>query len=156
MAEPPKPADLVLRILLTISFCHFLNDMIQSVIPAIYPILKTSFHLSFGQIGLITLTGQLTASLLQPVVGLYTDRHPQPFSLPVGMSFTLTGLVLLSSAGTFPALLVAVAICGLVLGVKIGPPAASLSLVLFLAPMVRGWFVFPSEARWRRAMAVRN
>jgi len=111
--EPPSATgDLVLRILLTISFCHFLNDMIQSLIPAIYPILKTSFHLSFGQIGLITLTGQLTASLLQPVVGLYTDRRPQPFSLPVGMGFTLAGLVLLSSAASFPALLAAVALVG--------------------------------------------
>jgi FSR family fosmidomycin resistance protein-like MFS transporter len=111
-ARIEPPSSLVLRILLTISFCHFLNDMIQSLIPAIYPILKTSFHLSFGQIGLITLTGQLTASLLQPVVGLYTDLRPQPFSLPVGMGFTLAGLVMLSTAGTFPALLVAVAMVG--------------------------------------------
>jgi FSR family fosmidomycin resistance protein-like MFS transporter len=105
-------STLVLRILLTISFCHFLNDMIQSVIPAIYPILKTSFRLSFSQIGLITLTGQLTASVLQPVVGFYTDRRPQPFSLPVGMGFTLAGLLLLSNATSFHLLLVAVAVVG--------------------------------------------
>ena len=111
--EPISPAGtLVLRILLTISFCHFLNDMMQSLIPAIYPILKASYHLSFSQVGLITLTNQLTASVLQPVVGVYTDRHPQPFSLPVGMGFTLTGLILLSRAGSFPALLVAVALVG--------------------------------------------
>jgi FSR family fosmidomycin resistance protein-like MFS transporter len=110
--SPSQAGTLVLRILLTISFCHFLNDMIQSLIPAIYPILKTSFHLSFGQIGLITLTGQMTASLLQPVVGYCTDQRPQPFSLPVGMGFTLAGLVLLSSAGTFPILLGAVALVG--------------------------------------------
>jgi MFS transporter, FSR family, fosmidomycin resistance protein len=112
-SEPLSPAStLVLRILLTISFCHFLNDMIQSVIPAIYPILKTSFRLSFSQIGLITLTGQLTASVLQPVVGFYTDRRPQPFSLPVGMGFTLAGLLLLSTAASFHILLVAVAVVG--------------------------------------------
>ena len=112
--EPLSPGGtLVLRILLTISFCHFLNDMIQSVIPAIYPILKSSFHLSFSQIGLITLTGQMTASVLQPVVGFCTDRRPQPFSLPVGMGFTLTGLLLLSRAASFPALLVAVAMVGI-------------------------------------------
>jgi FSR family fosmidomycin resistance protein-like MFS transporter len=111
--EPsPQTGTLVMRILLTISLCHFLNDMIQSLIPAIYPILKTSFHLSFGQIGLITLTGQLTASLLQPMVGLYTDRRPQPFSLPVGMGFTLTGLLMLSTASSFPLLLLAVGMVG--------------------------------------------
>jgi len=111
--EQPSPAGaMVLRILLTISFCHFLNDMIQSVIPAIYPILKDSFHLNFGQIGLITLTGQMTASLLQPVVGFYTDRRPQPFSLPVGMGITLVGLVLLAGAGSFTVLLVAMALVG--------------------------------------------
>ena len=74
-----------------ISFSHLLNDMMQSLLPAIYPILKSSFRLDFGQVGLITLTYQLTASLLQPLVGLYTDRRPQPYSLPVGMGFTLTG-----------------------------------------------------------------
>jgi len=111
--EPlPQTGTLVMRILLTISLCHFLNDMIQSLIPAIYPILKVSFHLSFSQIGLITLTGQLTASLLQPMVGLYTDRRPQPFSLPVGMGFTLTGLLLLSTARSFPLLLLAVGMVG--------------------------------------------
>ncbi|MDR3672417.1 MAG: MFS transporter [Holophaga sp.] len=111
--EPlPQTGTLVLRVLLTISFCHFLNDMIQSLIPAIYPILKASFHLSFTQIGLITLTGQMTASLLQPMVGLYTDRRPQPFSLPVGMGFTLAGLLLLSTAVSFPILLLAVGLVG--------------------------------------------
>ncbi len=111
--EPLSPAGtLVLRILLTIAFCHFLNDMMQSLIPAIYPILKTTYHLSFSQVGLITLTNQLTASVLQPVVGVYTDRRPQPYSLPVGMGFTLTGLILLSRAGTFPVLLAAVALVG--------------------------------------------
>ena len=92
-------------VLLAISFCHLLNDMVQSLVPAIYPLLKTSFHLDFGQIGLITLTYQLTASLLQPLVGFYTDRRPMPYSLAAGMSFTLVGLVMLSMAPTYPTLL---------------------------------------------------
>ena len=95
-----------------ISFSHLLNDMIQSLILAIYPILKGDFHLSFGQIGLITLTYQLTASLLQPLVGMVTDRKPMPFSLPVGMGFTLFGLLLLSVAPSFPVLLIAAALVG--------------------------------------------
>jgi predicted MFS family arabinose efflux permease len=88
----------VFTVLFAVSFCHFLNDLVQSLIPAIYPILKDSFHLDFGQIGLITLAYQATASLLQPLVGLYTDRRPRPYSLPVGMGFTLTGVLLLSIA----------------------------------------------------------
>jgi FSR family fosmidomycin resistance protein-like MFS transporter len=88
-------------VLTMISFCHLLNDMIQSLLPAIYPILKGNFHLDFGQIGLITFTSQLTASVLQPVVGWFTDRRPQPFSLSIGMGFTLLGLVMLSTASSF-------------------------------------------------------
>ena len=99
----------VYRILGSISFAHMLNDMIQSLLLAIYPMLKSSFDLSFGQIGLITLTYQITASLLQPVIGLYTDKRPKPYSLPVGMGFTLVGLLLLSVAPTYPILLVAAA-----------------------------------------------
>ncbi|TCV97059.1 FSR family fosmidomycin resistance protein-like MFS transporter [Luteibacter rhizovicinus] len=95
-----------------ISLSHFLNDMIQSLILAIYPILKSGFHLSFGQVGLITLTYQVTASLLQPVVGMFADRRPMPYSLPVGMGFTLFGLLLLSRAQTFDMLLVAAALVG--------------------------------------------
>src|SRR5258708_31158868 len=78
----------VFTVLAAISFCHFLNDMVQSLIPAIYPLLKNSFHLDFGQGGLITLTGQSTASLLQPLVGLYTDRRPKPYSLPTAIAVT--------------------------------------------------------------------
>ena len=81
----------VYSVLGAISFSHLLNDMIQSLILAIYPMFKSEFALSFGQIGLITLTYQITASLLQPLVGLYTDKHPKPYSLPVGMGFTLSG-----------------------------------------------------------------
>jgi MFS transporter, FSR family, fosmidomycin resistance protein len=101
------------RILAAISFSHLLNDMMQSVIPAVYPILKSSYHLDFAQVGLITFTLQLTASLLQPVVGIYTDSRPTPYSLSVGMGFTLIGLLLLSKAPTYGAILVAVALVGM-------------------------------------------
>ena len=101
------------RILAAISICHLLNDTMQSVIPAVYPMLKTSYHLDFGQIGLITLTLQLTASLLQPLVGVFTDHRPTPYSLPAGMAFTLSGLVMLSVAPSFPLILVAVALIGM-------------------------------------------
>lgn len=103
----------VFSILAAVSFGHLLNDMVQSLIPAIYPILKSSFHLDFGQIGLITLTYQLTASLLQPFVGLYTDRRPHPYSLPVGMTFTLIGLIMLAMAPSFGMLLLAGALVGM-------------------------------------------
>ena len=93
--------------------CHFLNDTLQSVIPAVYPILKASYHLDFGQIGLITLTFQLTASLLQPVVGVYTDARPTPYSLPVGMAVSLGGILLLAAAPTFPMVLLGVALVGM-------------------------------------------
>ena len=95
-----------------ISFSHLINDMIQSLILAIYPMLKDNFSLSFGQIGLITLTYQITASLLQPLIGIYTDKHPKPYSLPVGMGFTLAGLLLMSVAPNFGILLVAAALVG--------------------------------------------
>ncbi|MEO8029034.1 MAG: MFS transporter, partial [Bryobacteraceae bacterium] len=101
------------RVLAAISFCHLLNDLVQSLIPALYPILKDSYHLDFAHIGLITLTYQSVASLLQPVVGYYTDRNPQPYSLTFGMGSTLTGLLLLAAATTFPMLLVAAAFVGL-------------------------------------------
>ncbi|CAJ0809195.1 MULTISPECIES: MFS transporter [Ralstonia] len=95
-----------------ISFAHFLNDMMQSLILAIYPLLKGNFHLDFSQIGLITLVYQITASLLQPMVGLYTDKHPKPYSLSVGMGFTLVGLLLMSVAPNFGTLLLAAALVG--------------------------------------------
>jgi FSR family fosmidomycin resistance protein-like MFS transporter len=101
------------RVLLTISFCHMLNDMMQSLLLAIYPMLKASFSLSFGQIGLITLTFQITASLLQPLIGMYTDKSPKNFSLSVGMSFTLVGLLLLAFASSYPMVLVAAAMVGM-------------------------------------------
>ena len=113
-ANPTKTQETVaFRILAALSFCHLLNDMMQSVIPAVYPILKNTYRLDFGQIGLITLTSQMTASLLQPVVGLYTDHRPLPYSLATGMGFTLAGLVLLSMAPSFPMVLLAVACVGI-------------------------------------------
>ena len=112
--EAPTPARTgpVYSVIAAISVCHLLNDLIQSLVPAIYPILKSTYALDFGQIGLITLAFQLTASLLQPVVGIYTDRHPLPFSLAVGMGFTLLGLLLLASASSFGLILVAAALVG--------------------------------------------
>jgi FSR family fosmidomycin resistance protein-like MFS transporter len=102
----------VYKVLAAISVCHLLNDMMSSLLPAIYPLLKDSFNLNFAQVGLITLTYQTTASLLQPMIGFYTDKRPRPFSLPVGMGATLIGLILLAAARTFPALLVAAALVG--------------------------------------------
>lgn len=102
----------VVTVLAAVSFCHFLNDLIQSLLPAIYPLLKDRYALDFGQIGLLTLTYQITASLLQPMVGYYTDRRPTPYSLPIGMSFTLAGLLLLSLASSFSVLLLAAALVG--------------------------------------------
>ena len=99
-------------ILATISVCHLLNDLLASLLPSIYPLLKVAFQLNFAEVGLITLTYQCTASLLQPFVGLYTDRRPRPYSLPVGMGFTLVGLLLLSLARSFPTVLAAAALVG--------------------------------------------
>jgi Arabinose efflux permease len=103
----------VYPILFTISFTHFLNDMMQAVIPAVYPYFKSEFHLTFTQIGLITLTFQCTASLLQPFVGFYTDRTPRPYSLAIGMGCTLLGLIALSLASHFIMILVAVSLIGM-------------------------------------------
>ena len=110
-------------IILSLSFCHMLNDLMQSLVPALYPILKSSYGLSFSQVGLITLAFQFTASMLQPVVGLYTDRHPQPYSLTVGIGLTLVGLLLMSRASTYPAILVAATLIGM--GSAIFHPEAS-------------------------------
>jgi len=109
---PPHAEGTAYGVLGGISFAHMLNDMIQSLILAIYPLLKNSFHLSFTQIGLITLSYQVTASLLQPLVGMVTDRRPMPYSLPTGMGFTLCGLLLLAVAPNFAVLLLAAALVG--------------------------------------------
>jgi FSR family fosmidomycin resistance protein-like MFS transporter len=102
-----------LGILASISLCHFLNDQKQSVVPAVYPILKEAYRLDFGQIGFITFANQATASLLQPVIGAFTDARPKPYSLAIGMSFTLIGLLLLSVAPAYGAILLAVAFVGI-------------------------------------------
>ncbi len=113
----------VFPILLSISFSHLLNDSIQSLIPSIYPVVKKTFQLSFAQVGLITFTFQLTASLLQPFVGYYTDRNPKPFSLAIGMSFTLAGLIFLSFSNSFGTILLSVGLIGV--GSSIFHPEAS-------------------------------
>ncbi len=100
-------------VLLAICVCHLNNDMLQSLLPAIYPSLKVAYHLNFAQIGLVTLAYQITASLLQPVVGFYADRRPAPFSLPAGTLFTFCGILLLAFARTYPALLVGACILGI-------------------------------------------
>ncbi len=102
----------IFAVLGAISLCHFLNDLVQSLIPATYPLLKSAFHLTFGQVGLITFTVQVTASLLQPLVGLAADRRPMPYSLTFGMGSTLIGLLLLAHAPTYAVLLAAAAMVG--------------------------------------------
>ncbi len=100
------------KVLGALSFSHFLNDMMQSLIVSIYPLLKGEFHLSFVQIGVITLTYQICASILQPLIGLYTDKHPKPYSLSVGMGFTLIGIVTLAFAPNYASVLGAAALIG--------------------------------------------
>ncbi|MGS2761819.1 MFS transporter [Sinomicrobium sp. M5D2P9] len=113
----------VFPVLFALSFSHMMNDTLQSLIPSIYPLVKESFKLSFAQVGLITLTFQLTASLLQPLVGLYTDKYPKPYSLAIGMGFTLIGLVVLSMASHFGMVLLAVGLIGM--GSSVFHPEAS-------------------------------
>ncbi|MCA0417570.1 MAG: MFS transporter [Proteobacteria bacterium] len=107
------PQRAMMPVLIALSVTHLLNDMIQSLIPAIYPIIKEAYRLDFGQIGLITLTFQVSASLLQPAVGLYTDKHPMPYSMVVGMGFTLAGLIGLAYAGSYGFLLLSAACVGI-------------------------------------------
>jgi MFS transporter, FSR family, fosmidomycin resistance protein len=102
-----------LGILFALSFCHLLNDSIQALMPAIYPLLKDSFSLSFTQIGLITLTFQMVGSVFQPIIGFYTDRYPKPYSLVLGMGITLAGLIALALAPAYGAVLVAAAMIGM-------------------------------------------
>ncbi|SFT43011.1 MFS transporter, FSR family, fosmidomycin resistance protein [Kosakonia arachidis] len=111
-SQTPPVARTSFGILGAISLSHLLNDMIQSLLLAIYPLLQADFSLSFVQIGFITLTFQVASSLLQPVVGYWTDKHPMPWSLPIGMCFTLSGLVLLALAGNFTTVLIAAALVG--------------------------------------------
>src|SRR6266446_9693194 len=113
----------VFSIIMALSFSHFLNDTMQSLVPALYPMLKGAYGLSFAQIGLITLVTQVTSSLLQPAVGLFADHRPQPYSLAIGMGATLVGLILLASAGSYTMLVVAAALVGV--GSAVFHPEAS-------------------------------
>jgi MFS transporter, FSR family, fosmidomycin resistance protein len=122
-ASTASASTTTFAVILSLSFCHLLNDMMQSLVPALYPILKENYALSFGQVGLITLAFQCTASMLQPLVGLYTDKKPQPYSLMVGMGFTLVGLLLMSRADSYPMILFAAALIGM--GSSVFHPEAS-------------------------------
>lgn len=113
----------IFSILIAISFAHLLNDLMQSIIPSIYPIIKDKYGFTFGQIGIITLVFQMTSSILQPFVGRYADRHPQPYSLSIGMLFTLAGIILLSFANNYGSILIAVGVIGC--GSSIFHPEAS-------------------------------
>jgi len=159
---PGSGGSTVFKVLGALSLSHFLNDMLQSLILAIYPLLKSTFFLSFAQIGLITLTYQITASVLQPLVGLYTDRHPKPYALAVGMSSTLTGLLVLAAARSYGILLLGAALVGS--GSSIFHPESSrvarmasggrfgLAQSIFqvggnagtaLGPLLAAWFILP-------------
>lgn len=107
-----QASPLVMRVIGACALAHLINDLIQAVLPSIYPMLKANYGLSFTQVGLITLTFQLTASLLQPWIGYHTDRHPKPWLLPAGMVCTLIGVLMLALVGSFPAILVASALVG--------------------------------------------
>jgi FSR family fosmidomycin resistance protein-like MFS transporter len=122
-APPRKTEQTVFAVLFAISFSHLLNDTIQALIPSLYPLLKTTLNLNFTQLGLITFTFQCTASLLQPLVGLYTDRRSMPFSLSLGMGFTLIGLIALSMAHSFPMIILSAALVGM--GSAVFHPEAS-------------------------------
>jgi FSR family fosmidomycin resistance protein-like MFS transporter len=113
VAKNTATSNTAYTVILAVSFCHLLNDTMQSLFSAIYPILQKSYNLDFVQIGLLTLTFQVTASVLQPLIGLYTDKRPLPYSTSIGMGSTLIGLVLLSVAGTYPLLLIAAAFIGM-------------------------------------------
>lgn len=108
-----QPGEMVLRMLGAVALVHLLNDLVQAVLPSIYPLLKTEFGLNFTQVGMITLTFQIAASLLQPWIGLYTDRYPKPLLLPLGMCSTLVGVLLLSTVTSYPMLLLAAALIGI-------------------------------------------
>ncbi|TCV56986.1 MFS transporter [Pseudomonas fluorescens] len=113
VAAPAQSSPLVMRIIGAVALAHLINDLIQAVLPSIYPMLKDSYGLTFTQVGLITLTFQLTASLLQPWVGYHTDRHPKPWLLPAGTVCTLIGIVMMSMVGSFALILLAAALIGI-------------------------------------------
>jgi len=112
-ADRIQADNTVFAIILAVSFCHLLNDMMQSLLAAIYPMLKTGYGLDFWQIGLLTMAFQVTASLFQPLIGMYTDKRPMPYSLPAGMGSTMIGLLILSHAGNYPMLLLGACLIGI-------------------------------------------
>ncbi|MBM3857642.1 MAG: MFS transporter [Verrucomicrobia bacterium] len=122
-SHPQQSHQTVVVLLITLSFCHLLNDVTQSLVPAIFPILKSSFHLTFFQIGLITLSSQVTGSVLQPFIGLYTDRYPKPFALTLGMGLLFCGLLLIAFANQFYQVLLGAGLIGA--GAAIFHPEAS-------------------------------
>ncbi len=122
-APAPAVRNKSLWVLFAVSFAHLLNDLKQAILPAVYPLLRDLYALDFTQIGLLTLVNQLTASLLQPLVGMYTDKYPKPYSLPIAMCFTLFGLLVLANADSFPGLLLAAGLIGI--GSAIFHPEAS-------------------------------
>lgn len=122
-ASMTLPQKMAFNVLLMVSLSHFLDDLVQSIIPAALPLLKEQYALTFAQVGLITLTVQVTSSIFQPIVGLSTDKRPTPFALPIGMCVTLVGFLLLASAPNFAVILVACGIAGL--GSAIFHPEAS-------------------------------
>lgn len=113
MSTGSRSSGTAFPVLVALSVCHLINDLLQSLLPALYPMLKGTFTLDFWQVGMITMTNQVTSSLLQPFVGWYTDHRPHPYSLPIGMGFTLVGLVLLATAPGYSSLLVAAAMVGI-------------------------------------------
>lgn len=121
--HPTMTEGTMYSMLVICGISHFLNDMIQSIIPSIYPIIKDKFDFSFAQIGIITLVFQMTSSILQPFTGLYADRHPRPYALSIGMCFTLTGLLMLAFADNYLLILIAVSIVGF--GSSVFHPTAS-------------------------------
>ena len=123
VVRPQADAGATLAILVSLSVCHMLNDLNQSLIPALYPLLKTTYQLDFAQIGMIALASQLTASMLQPVVGLVTDRRPQPYSLPIAMTCSLIGLLMLSRANSYALIVASAALVGV--GSSVFHPEAS-------------------------------
>jgi len=165
-AETSQAEQTVFAILFAISFSHMLNDLVQSLMPAIYPIIKTNYHLNFSQIGLITLVFQLSASILQPIVGMYTDKRSHPYSLPIGMGITLVGLFCLSRAPSYELILLSVMLIGI--GSSIFHPESSrvaylasggrrgLAQSIFqlggnfgsaLGPFLAAWIIVPSGQR---------
>ena len=144
----PSSADsTVFAVIVAVSLCHFINDVMQSLLAAIYPLLKDNYHLDFWQIGVLTLAFQGTASLLQPLIGMYTDKRPLPYSLPVGMASSLVGLIVLAYAHTYPVLIAGAMLIGL--GSAIFHPESSRVARLHRRPLRPGAVPVPARRQFR-------